>query len=180
MAAFGELTWHLTSDWSVTGGTRVFKQTVSQAQQTGLLFDGPEFVSGNSGSDQWKKALWKVNTAYQLDKTNLVYATWSQGFRRGGINALPVQQPVAGAPGHGRDHLPGRQSECRVSTARVPTLLTIQPDKADNYEVGIKGVLENRFSYSAAVYDIEWHNVQEGTSLTPLVPALGGQCRRRL
>ena len=48
MAVFGELTWHLTSDWSVTGGTRLFKQTVSQAQQTGLLFDGLGFVSGNS------------------------------------------------------------------------------------------------------------------------------------
>jgi outer membrane receptor protein involved in Fe transport len=46
--------------------------------------------------------------------------------------------------------------------------LTYQPDKADNYEVGIKGVLQNRVSYSAAIYDIQWHNIQEGTSLTPL------------
>ena len=40
LAVFGELTGHLTSDWSVTGGTRLFKQTVTQSQQTGLLFDG--------------------------------------------------------------------------------------------------------------------------------------------
>ena len=59
MALFGELTWHMTAAWSLTGGTRVFKQTVSQAQQTGLLFDGPGFVSGNSLSDDWRKALWK-------------------------------------------------------------------------------------------------------------------------
>jgi iron complex outermembrane receptor protein len=167
MAAFGELTWHLTPDLSLTGGTRVFKQTVSQAQQTGLLFDGPGFVSGNSLSDQWKKALWKVNMAYQLDKTNLVYATWSQGFRRGGVNALPPAQPV-----------PARQgtvgTTCPVGSPNAnnyclsPSLLKYQPDKADNYEIGIKGVVQNRVSYSAAVYDIEWHNVQEGTSLTPL------------
>jgi iron complex outermembrane receptor protein len=166
MALFGELTWHLTSDWSLTGGTRLFKQTVSQAQQTGLLFDGNGFVSGNSLSNEWKKALWKVNTAYQLDKTNLVYATWSQGFRRGGVNALPGQQPV-----------PARQGTVGTTCTTGPntgfyclnpSLLTYQPDKADNYEIGIKGVLENRFSYSLDVFDIQWHNVQEGTSLTPL------------
>ena len=167
MAAFGELTWHLTSDWSLTGGTRVFKQTVSQAQQTGLLFDGVGFVSGNSLSDQWRKALWKANTSYQLDKSNLVYATWSQGFRRGGVNALPPDQPVPARQGTVGTTCPAGSPNAGLYCLG-PSLLTYQPDKADNYEVGIKGVVENRVSYSAAVYDIQWHNVQEGTSLTPL------------
>jgi outer membrane receptor protein involved in Fe transport len=167
IAVFGELTYHLTSDWSVTGGTRLFKQTVSQAQQTGLLFDGPGFVSGNSLSDEWKRALWKINMAYQLDKTNLVYATWSQGFRRGGVNALPPDQPIPARQGTvGTTCPPGSPNAGNYCLS--PSLLTYQPDKADNYEIGIKGVLENRFSYSADIYDIEWHNVQEGTSLTPL------------
>jgi iron complex outermembrane recepter protein len=167
IALFGELTWHLTSDWSLTGGTRLFKQTVSQAQQTGLLFDGKGFVSGNSLSDEWKRALWKVNTAYQLDKTNLVYATWSQGFRRGGVNALPGQQPVPARQGTVGTTCPAGSPNAGFYCLS-PSLLTYQPDKADNYEVGIKGVLQNRFSYSADIYDIQWHNVQEGTSLTPL------------
>ena len=167
MAAFGELTWHLTPDWSLTGGTRVFKQTVSQAQQTGLLFDGPGFVSGNSLSNQWRKALWKVNTAYQLDKTNLVYATWSQGFRRGGVNALPPAQPVPARQGTVGTTCPAGSPNAGFYCLS-PSLLTYQPDKADNYEIGIKGVVQNRVSYSAAIYDIQWHNIQEGTSLTPL------------
>jgi outer membrane receptor protein involved in Fe transport len=167
MAAFGELTWHLTSDWSLTGGTRVFKQTVSQSQQTGLLFDGAGFVSGNSLSDQWRKALWKANTSYQLDKSNLVYATWSQGFRRGGVNALPPDQPVPARQGTVGTTCPAGGPNAGLYCLG-PSLLTYQPDKADNYEVGIKGVVENRVSYSAAIYDIQWHNVQEGTSLTPL------------
>jgi iron complex outermembrane recepter protein len=167
MALFGELTWHLTSEWSVTGGTRLFKQTVSQAQQTGLLFDGPGFVSGNSLSDEWKRALWKVNTAYQLDATNLVYATWSQGFRRGGVNALPPDQPIPARQGTIGTTCP--PSSPNAGLYCLPTsLLTYQPDKADNYEVGIKGVIDKRVSYSAAIYDIQWHNLQEGTSLTPL------------
>jgi outer membrane receptor protein involved in Fe transport len=147
---FGEATYHITSAWSLTGGTRLFKQTVTQAQQTGLLFDGPISIANNSLSDTWRRALWKVNTAYQLDKSNLVYATWSQGFRRGSVNALPPTEPAVGYTTN-------------------PGLYQVAPDTADNYEVGIKGTIENRFRYSAAVYDIQWHHVQEGAQLTPLV-----------
>jgi iron complex outermembrane receptor protein len=158
MAAFGELTAHVTSDWSVTGGTRVFKQTLSQSQQTGLLFDAlippPAPIANASLSDSWRKALWKLNTSYQLDKTNLVYATWSQGFRRGSVNALPP-------------------SELNGTYVTDPRLFRVEPDKADNYEIGAKGTIANRFRYSAAIYDIQWHNVQEGAQLTPLVLPAG-------
>jgi hypothetical protein len=157
LAAFGELTAHITKAWSVTGGTRLFQQTVTQAQQTGLLYDGSEALFGPvvpianiSLSDEWRRALWKFNTAYQIDKTNLVYATWSQGFRRGGVNALPASEPGEGYV--------------------TPAALTkLRPDTADNYEIGIKGTVQNRFRYSAALYDIQWHNIQEGVDLTPLV-----------
>jgi len=150
LAVFGELTAHLTERWSVTGGTRLFLQTLSQSQQTGLLFDGPGFAANESLSDQWRKALWKANTSYQLDRTNLVYATFSQGFRRGGVNALPP-------------------SELGGSYVTPPSLTHLQPDTADNYEIGIKGEISNRVRYSAAIYDIQWHNIQEGVQLTPLV-----------
>ncbi len=165
LAAFGELTVHLTPQWSLTGGTRVFKQTVDQSQQTGLLFDsggaflvpiaqggfGPPPVANNPLSASWRKALWKLNTAYQLDHSNLIYATWSQGFRRGGVNALPPAEPAQG-------------------NYVTPSALTkLEPDTADNYEVGIKGTLLGRFRYSADVFEIQWHNIQEGVPLTPLV-----------
>jgi outer membrane receptor protein involved in Fe transport len=150
LAAFGELTAHLTNAWSVTGGSRVFRQTVKQAQQTGLLFDGPISIDNNSLSASWNKALWKLNTSYQLDKTNLIYATWSQGFRRGGVNALPPQEPAVGY-------------------VTNPGLYHVSPDTADNYEIGAKGTIANRFRYSADIFEIQWHNVQEGAQLTPLV-----------
>ncbi len=159
LAAFGELTWHITSAWSLTGGTRAFRQTINQAQQTGLLFDGPGFVANEALSDTFRKALWKVNTSYQLDRTNLVYATWSQGFRRGGVNALPPTEPVAVT-------VNGQTISPYVTPAALNKLA---PDKVDNYEVGAKGTLGGRLSYSAAIYDMEWHNIQEGVQLTPLV-----------
>jgi iron complex outermembrane receptor protein len=148
LAVFGELTGHLTSAWSLTAGTRLFKQVVTQSQQTGLLFVGPGFIANESLTDEWRRPLWKINTAYQLDKTNLAYATWSQGFRRGAVNALPPTEP-----GY-----------------VTPTALTkVQPDTANNYEFGVKGTLQDRFRYSAAIYDIQWKNIQEGAQLTPLV-----------
>jgi iron complex outermembrane recepter protein len=150
IAVFGELTAHLTSAWSVTGGTRLFKQTLSQSQQTGLLFDGPVSIANISLSDSWKRALWKFNTSFQLNETNLAYATWSQGFRRGSVNALPPSEPAVGYTTN-------------------PGLYRVTPDTANNYEVGFKGTVANRFRYSADVFDIQWHNVQEGAQLTPLV-----------
>lgn len=149
LAAFGEFTWHFAPSWSLTGGTRLFRQTVTQSQQTGLLFDGPDYIANESQSYVWRKALWKVNVAYQVDDTNLVYATWSQGFRRGAINALP---PV----------------EKAVNYVTNPGLYKVAPDTADNYELGLKGTWQNRFRYTAALYDIQWHNVQETAFLTPL------------
>jgi outer membrane receptor protein involved in Fe transport len=149
LATFGELTWHFAPSWSLTGGARLFRQTVSQAQQTGLLFDGPAYVANETQSDVWRKALWKVNVAYRLDDTNLVYTTWSQGFRRGAVNALPP-------------------TEAAVDYVTNPGLFKVTPDTVDNYEIGIKGTLQNRFRYSAAIYDMQWHNVQEAAFLTPL------------
>jgi outer membrane receptor protein involved in Fe transport len=150
LAVFGELTYHLTPDWSVTGGSRAFKQTVTQSQQTGLLFGGPNLASNQTLADEFRRVLWKINTAYQLDKSNLLYATWSQGFRRGGVNALPL-------------------SELGGSYTTNPGLFKLKPDTANNYEVGVKGTVQNRIRYSAAIYDIQWHDIQEGAQLTPLV-----------
>ncbi len=156
LATYGELTWHITRPWSVTGGARVFKQTITGSQQTGLLFDaGPFFgavppIANITLSNEWRKTLWKVNTSYKLDETNLIYATWSQGFRRGSVNALPPTEPAFGF-------------------VTPPELRNLEPDTADNYEIGIKGTFHNRVRYAAAIFDIEWHNIQEGLQLTPLV-----------
>jgi iron complex outermembrane receptor protein len=156
LAAYGELTWHVIPAWSLTGGARVFKQTITASQQTGLLFDGgPMFgdaapIANITLSHEWRRALWKLNTSYNLNKNNLVYATWSQGFRRGGVNALPPSEPL-------------------LNYATPPELRNLSPDTADNYEIGIKGTVQNRVRYSAAVFDIQWHNIQEGLQLTPLV-----------
>jgi outer membrane receptor protein involved in Fe transport len=147
-ALFGDLTWHVTSAWSVTGGARVIKQTDNQTQQVGAILFGPTFITDNALNDTLRRALFKVNTAYRFNDTNLVYATWSQGFRQGGVNALPVSIKGFGATN--------------------PQLFRFQPDFADNSEVGFKGTVGQRFRYSVTAFDIEWHNIQEEAAVTAL------------
>lgn len=160
LAVFGELTGHVTPAWSITGGARAFRQTLSQSQQTGLLFKaaapilGVIPVANTTASHSWNRALFKINTSYQLDKTNLVYATWSQGFRRGSVNALPPAVP---------NYTPN------LPPVNLAALTNVNPDTADNYEIGAKGTIANRFRYSAAIYDIQWHHIQEGLNLTSIV-----------
>jgi len=152
LAAFGELTAHLTSKWSLTGGARLFRQTVAEDQVNAGYYQGAVAVTNLTLSDSWRRALWKVNTAYQIDPTNLVYATWSQGFRRGGVNGLPPAEYEFNPP-----------------AITSPALSNMAPDTADNYEIGAKGTIANRFRYSAAIYEIQWHNIQEFVDLTPFV-----------
>jgi len=59
-------------------------------------------------------------------------------------------------------------NEAAVNYVTNPGLFKVTPDTVDNYEIGIKGTLANRLRYSAAIYDMEWHNVQEAAFLTPL------------
>jgi outer membrane receptor protein involved in Fe transport len=61
------------------------------------------------------------------------------------------------------------QSEIGGTYTTPAGLTRLAPDKADNYEIGLKGTVQERVRYSAAIFDIEWHNIQEGVQVTPLV-----------
>ncbi|HEX3848088.1 MAG TPA: TonB-dependent receptor, partial [Steroidobacteraceae bacterium] len=89
------------------------------------------------------KNTYKVDISYEYADHQHVYALWSQGFRRGGANALPTSGLFA----------------------ENPILLTYKPDTANNYEVGIKGRFANDATYAFDVFDIEWNNPQVAGTL---------------
>ena len=141
-SAFGELTWHFTSRGQLTVGGRHFEQSFEDTQAYDLYtfaFISPPTTRSLPAS----KNTWKVNPSYQYATNQYVYALWSQGFRRGGANALATQSFY-------KDN---------------PVLLTYRPDSVDNYETGLKGHFENGFSYSFDVFDDEWHDPQVGGTL---------------
>jgi iron complex outermembrane receptor protein len=73
-----------------------------------------------------------LNLTYKIDKDHMVYATWSKGFRPGGVNRN----------GGG-------------------TLPPYQPDYLTNYELGWKTTwFDNRLRFNGAVFDEKWKNFQ--------------------
>ncbi len=146
-ALFGELTLKPLSRLDVTLGGRAFwqdfSQTVSQTLPICGMFcgDGPLGTVNAAGKNSFHNHISKVNLSYKLRDDLRVYATRSEGFRNGGGNALPLSGPFAVPPSY----------------------LTFQPDKVVNYEIGAKGRLWDRFSFSGAFFYINWRNFQFDT-----------------
>jgi iron complex outermembrane receptor protein len=158
-ALFGELTAHITSAWQATAGVRFYDQSFSNSFVGELPLCGaacsasttdPTGLNTGQASDTFKGHLKKFNTSYDFSPTTKIYATYSEGFRRGGANALPLVG----------------------SFASLPQYQIFQPDFAKNYEVGIKGsLLEQRLRYSAAVYRIDLTHFQFNAYAPSAYPA---------
>lgn len=143
-AAFGELSFDITDQLTVTGGARVYNYRNSLAgffgfsagysSRTGeAVCFGPPIVAGSpcTNLDQTTSdtdAIYKLNATYKITPDILVYATWSQGFRPGGINR--------------RGNLP-------------PYL----PDTLDNYELGWKTTF-GAVTFNGAIYQEDWNEIQ--------------------
>jgi iron complex outermembrane recepter protein len=152
-AAYGELTRHITDKWQVTAGGRIFWQDFSQGLDSTIPFGGPLYSTlpaPANATDQYGTTLvqrqqsfhnhiFKLNTSYALDQHSRVYATYSEGFRHGGINALPLGACIF---------------------CESPNIVPYRPDTVKNYEVGFKGEKDGWLRYSLAAYRVDWKDVQ--------------------
>ncbi len=147
IAVFGELTYHISPKAQVTGGARVFRYTDSN--QLSVVPDLPTRqpeVSPATPDVSKTKSIFKLNGLYRLTDQDNIYATFSQGYRRGGVNDIPINPPS--------------------NVGENAGWMNFGPDNLDNYEIGIKGGHEN-FGYNLSVFDIHWDNVQLNTA-TPV------------
>ena len=141
-SVFGELTWHFNGKGQITVGGRHFKQDFTDSQAY-LDYPFQIFLPGTPHAAASSKNTWKVNPSYEYADKQYFYATWSQGFRRGGANSVP---------------LVGVYKES-------PLLEQYEPDSVNNYEAGLKGRLKSGLTYTFAVFDIEWDKPQISASL---------------
>ena len=141
-AVFGEVTYDLTEQLSLTTGMRWFEydRLVVNDQQwplhmpvEAIALDGEgAFIEEAKESD----TSFKVGLSYTLDDDKMVYGLFSQGFRLGGGN-----NPKA------------------VRVDFVPA--TYNPDVVNNYEIGIKSEwFDNRVQVNATIFFMEWEDVQ--------------------
>ena len=142
-AVFGELSYDITDDLNVTAGVRAYEFENSLYGFNGMYLwhcgaAGGRVCYENPNLDDVKKGSgesYKLNVNYTINDDAMVYGTYSEGFRAGGVN--------------------------RAKLVYVPSY---EPDYVTNYEFGWKISSEDkRLRFNGAVYFLDWKNVQMAT-----------------
>jgi outer membrane receptor protein involved in Fe transport len=151
-AIFGELTFDVTPQLSLTAGGRYYwyKNSLegffgynSSLDGDGGYSSNPQYFCGNFGPSTVKGApcnnvdkvtkgngaVYRFNATYKPNDDLLFYATWSKGFRPGGVN-------------------------------RRGTLPPYKPDFLINYEAGAKISFGSGSHFNVAVYQEDWKDIQ--------------------
>jgi outer membrane receptor protein involved in Fe transport len=110
-AVFGQATWDINSQWSLTGGARYYKydnsllgfygfnSTFSGSEGVATCFE-PSIVKNSPCTDldaRTSATGWvpKGTITYKLTPDKMIYATYSKGFRPGGVNRIGGNVPYA-------------------------------------------------------------------------------------
>jgi iron complex outermembrane receptor protein len=148
-ALFGDLTWHFTDKFDVTGGIRVARneQKVTQSASGLLVSEAP----GTKSHEE--VATYLANARYRFSKDVTAYARFATGYRPGGPNYL-VRDPVTGLPA-------------------APA--SYDSDSLDSYELGVKAeTSDRRFGVDASVYYIDWSDIQLLTGVAGVTTYVNG------
>jgi iron complex outermembrane receptor protein len=151
VAAFGQLTWHITDDLRLQPGLRVnydkkdgrYIATVTNATNTpltsaqlGVLAPQhyePEFSDTNVSGD--------FTVSYDIADDVLAYATYARSFKSGGIN-------LSGLP-------------LDASNNPITAVATVAPEKINHYEAGLKTqLLDRRVTFNVAGFWTEIDDYQ--------------------
>jgi iron complex outermembrane receptor protein len=137
-AVFGELTRVLADGkFEITGGLRYFEDDVTNIENVRHTGNPSEPLFREKRS--FDAVSPRVVLTWHPSDGRTFYGSYSEGFRSGfNQNANIV--------------------------AAVPTWPAVSEDTLKNYEVGMKGNVDGgRFTYDAAVYYIDWQDVQQPT-----------------
>lgn len=136
-AIFGELTLHLTDKLDFTIGARDYETSAKANMDMSFkLYDVGPAMDSKANKD--KGILSKFNISYKPNDKQNYFATISDGYRRGGVNAVPTSGTFIEDDGW------------------VP----FDSDTVKNFEVGVKGSLDNGDKYNVSFYSISWDNPQ--------------------
>jgi iron complex outermembrane receptor protein len=138
-AIYGDVTWNVTPALSFTGGLRLARNNQSYgSKQSGALVGPVDSVA--SGSSSESPTTYLAAAKYTLSDTSNVYFRAASGYRPGGPNVL------------------------KADTDRNIVQPMFKSDSLWSYELGYKAdLLDRKLSLEAALYDIEWRDVQQPT-----------------
>ncbi|WP_029548463.1 TonB-dependent receptor [Rhizorhabdus wittichii] len=171
-AGFGQVTYDLTDQFSITGGlrysdeTRRFNPGVQVLQGYAAQTDVPGFVNlfagavGPAGTPLFpagwysrgsKSTTPMVSANYKFNRDVMAYASFSKGFKGGGFT-MRYFPPVIPAPGTDPNDI--------VSYAG--------PEKATSYEVGLKTELfDRRLRFNVAAFYTDYKDIQVTYNIDP-------------
>jgi len=140
-AAFAELSYKLWDKLTLTAGARYYNY---KKRVGGRIDMGQEHYSSvvtpyTEAKSKEDGVLTKFNVSYQATPDVMVYAQAAQGFRPGGVNQV-----------------------IGLSAA----LAAYTSDSLWNYEFGVKSKIMPRTYLNAAVYQIDWSNMQVSARTT--------------
>ena len=167
-AAFGEVSFDITDKLTFTGGGRVYKFDNSLVGFFGYnnpgfssnpvyACQGPAIVKGSPCTNLDKRTkdtdfIHKLNLTYKFTEDALVYATWSRGYRPGGINRR------GSLPPYGSDTLDNYEVGWKTSWGPVRFNGAIFQEDWKNIQLsflGLNGLSEIRNAGIARVRGIE-------------------------
>jgi len=140
VAGFAQGTYHLTDDIRFTAGGRYSYEKkdilafneVPQSPDLQLVL-AP--FDPAKGSDSWKNFSWKAVADWQVQDDVLVYGSVTTGFKSGGYTGTATTAAVATKP--------------------------FSPEKATNYELGIKGdFLDKRLRMNLSAFFLDYKDLQ--------------------
>jgi iron complex outermembrane recepter protein len=141
-AAYGELTYHFTDAVRATLGARYFKNEFTND----TFMDIPIYAALSAPTNpvfnvDEDDVLLKGNVSWDVSDRQMLYATVSEGYRRGGANAVP---------------LAGRYAE-DADWQRYDS------DSVLNYELGLKSSGDSH-RYTLSLFYVDWDDVQVNTA----------------
>jgi iron complex outermembrane receptor protein len=129
-AAFGEVTWKITDQFSVTGGLRYNVEHKDALTRNLVAPNSPTLYSNGS----WDNVSYRVTANYKPSEDQLVYFTTSTGFKSGFILSSSYTYP-----------------------APQPS---VRPETVTGYEVGYKGRFAGWLTLTAAAYYYDYKDIQ--------------------
>lgn len=146
-AIYGELTYHFSDAVRMTGGLRWFdNETVNDTILGFPLPPGSTSPAAPQSTDSDNDVLVKLNISWDFNDNNMVYATYSEGYRHGGAQAVPS---LANGDPFGEPN--------------AEAIRTFQSDSVTNIELGIKGGTDN-LRYTASIFNVDWDDPQLNTT----------------
>ena len=147
-AFFGEIGFEVTDNFNITLGGRFFDIELDRTLKQGSLFQlgnepncgDPDFCFADAvGTSSESDFVPKITLDYHLSDDTMMYATYSEGFRRGGANAARATSIFGpGQPFH-----------------------QYNSDTMKNHEVGLKTTMaDGRFRLNATAYHMVWERIQ--------------------